>query len=216
MSPVRSRARWPRAGVTAICSRMAAAASSALSKMPCRQLLSPAPKDVSRVSRDLQRSEVGPARGNVFIGYRSSTADNRSRHQISHRPCKHGAQTQPGKIVTPVRRQCADAANLHPDRAEVGKPTQRKGRDRKGAEVERRLLRPQQRVRHQLVGHRACSQKIAHLVRAMPGNPNQPGDGSEEEPEDHIQAGREGNMVAAQPVVDAPQHPIQQPDQRQK
>ena len=60
-----------------------------------------------------------------------------------------------------IRRERADAADLHSDRTEIRKAAQRKRRDGKRARIERALHRSEKRKRHEFVEHHARAQQVA-------------------------------------------------------
>src|ERR1700731_2405855 len=64
---------------------------------------------------------------------------DRSRHEIGHGAGNHGAEAEFGELVTLVRRQSSNAADLYADGAEVGKAAESKSGDGNGPRVERGL-----------------------------------------------------------------------------
>ena len=99
----------------------------------------------------------------------------------------HGLQSQPRQVGFAVGRQCADAADLDGDRAEVGEPAKRVGGDRKGPRIELRLERPELQKRHEFVQHQARAQQVADGRRILPGHAHQPRHRGEDHAEDLLQ-----------------------------
>ena len=81
-----------------------------------------------RGSRTSVRGGLRPGRSSP-IASQQEPGDRRG-HEVGQRAGEHRAQAEPRQVVPPVRRQRADAADLDADRAEVGEPAQREGRDR--------------------------------------------------------------------------------------
>ena len=104
---------------------------------------SPAPSPMraaDRIGRLLDLVVVASSPPSAWLdGDRSQQEAGDGRgHEVGERAGEHRAQAEPRQIVAAVRRQRADAADLDADRAEVGEPAQREGRDGERLRIERR------------------------------------------------------------------------------
>src|SRR5258705_11873450 len=97
---------------------------------------------------------------------------DRRGHEIRERSGEHGPQTEPREIVTPVRRERSDAADLNADRAEVGEPAEREGCDRERSRIERRLQGPKLRIRDKLIGGNHSANQVAISRHTHHGTPH--------------------------------------------
>ena len=112
---------------------------------------------------------------------------------------------EPCQVVTTVRRQRADAADLDADRAEVRKAAQRVGGDGERPRIEHVLERPELRVGDELVQHHARAEQVADRERVLPRHTHAPGQRREDPAED---------LLHAEP--DQPEHGVDEGDEREK
>src|SRR5579859_3661932 len=95
-------------------------------------------------------------------------ANNRSRHEICHGTCDHGAEAELGKLVTLVGRQSANAADLNTDGTEVGEAAESEGGYGNGARIERGLHGSKVGISDEFVNHRSRAQKTTHRADVFP------------------------------------------------
>ena len=110
--------------------------------------------------------------------------------------------------------ECADAADLNADGAEVGEAAEREGGDGEGARIERGLECPEVGKGDELVDDHAGAEQVADDRRRVPGDADEPCDGREDPAEDLVERGGEGNVVRAEPVVHAAEDAVDQRDER--
>src|SRR5262245_26738365 len=72
----------------------------------------------------------------TFITSQQHRGDAR-RHEVRERAGEHRAQAEPREIVTPIRHERADAADLDADRREVREPAERERGHRERARIQR-------------------------------------------------------------------------------
>ena len=138
--------------------------------------------------RDAAANGVGRLLDVVVVAPSQQEAGNRRGHEVGQRAGEHRAQAEPRQIVTPVRREPADAADLHADRAEVREAAQRERRDRERLRIERRLERTELRVGDELVERHARAEQVADRRRIAPRHAHRPRDRREHPAEDPLEA----------------------------
>src|SRR5580698_3813365 len=140
--------------------------------------------------------------------------DNRCRHEVGHGSGAEGAESEPGELVTALRDECADAADLDADGTEVGEAAECEGGDGEGAWIEGVFERPEIGKGDELVDDHARAQQVANDRRRVPRDADEPCDWRKNPAENFIERGGEGNVVRAEPVMYTTEDAVDQRDER--
>src|SRR5690348_15933849 len=106
--------------------------------------------------------------------------------------------------------QSADAADLYPDRSDIGKATQRERGNGERYRGEARLERTQVLVGDEFIQDHTLSQETSDYSTVLPRYSHHPGDRPENPAQDGLKTGRHHPEPAMQEAED----PVDQRDQR--
>jgi hypothetical protein len=142
--------------------------------------------------------------------------DDAGGHEVGHGSGEHGAEAEASEIVATVGDEGADAADLNADGAEVREAAEGEGGDGEAAGGDDRFLCAEVGVGDQLVEHGAGAEEVADEFGFVPGDPDEPRYRREEEAEDGVEAGGEGNVVRGEVVVDAAEDSVGEADESEE
>ena len=125
-------------------------------------------------------------------------------HEIGHGTGEHGADAELRELAALLGSQRADTADLNPDGTEIGEAAEGEGGDRKGTRVEGSVHGAELLEGDEFVDDHAGAEEIADRCSVVPGDTDQPSDGSKDPTKNLLQAGgKPRNTKVRQAVVDS-------------